>query len=345
MKIFQVITLSELGGAQTVLINLANKLCQKNEVIVVAGKGDGKMWEMLDSSIKKEYVPSLQRNISVIAELKTLIALYRLYLKYKPDIIHLHSSKAGLLGRIVFPNSKIIYTVHGFDSIRVAYRKFLPLERFLQNHCKAIVGVSKYDETHMIEEKIKHNVSTIHNGIAPPLPIKNDPFKHIAGYTHKVLCIARISSQKNINLFLSIAQLLPQYAFIWIGNQFEFKEEYSSNVFFMGNLSNAGAYNEFADIFMLTSNYEGLPMVIIEAMAMGKPIVASNVGGINEIVVNDENGYTLNNDAKLFAEKIQYILENSDIYNKFSQKSFLRYKRDLTVDKMVDGYLEIYQSK
>lgn len=345
MKILQIITLSELGGAQSVVINLSNALSKYHKVIVAAGEGDGKMWPALNKNIEKVHIKHLKRALSPISDFLTLLSFIKLYYRFKPDIIHLHSSKVGILGRLIFPNSKIIYTVHGFDSIRIAYRKFLPLERFLQNHCKAIVGVSKYDETHMIEEKIKHNVSTIHNGIVPPLPIKDDPFKHIVGYTHKVLCIARISLQKNINLFLSIAQLLPQYAFIWIGNQFDFKEEYSSNVFFMGNLSNAGAYNEFADIFMLTSNYEGLPMVIIEAMAMGKPIVASNVGGINEIVVNDENGYTLNNDAKLFAEKIQYILENSDIYNKFSQKSFLRYKRDLTVDKMVDGYLEIYQSK
>ena len=71
----------------------------------------------------------------------------------------------------------------------------------------------------------------------------------------------------------------------------------------MGSLPNAGAYNEYADLFILPSNYEGLPMTIIEAMAFGKPVVASKVGGISEIVLDDENGYTVENSAKASVRK------------------------------------------
>lgn len=129
----------------------------------------------------------------------------------------------------------------------------------------------------------------------------------------------QIISPKNIDLFLKVSELLPQYAFVWIGNQHEFRGQYSENVFFMGSLPNAGAYNEYADLFILPSNYEGLPMTIIEAMAFGKPVVASKVGGISEIVLDDENGYTVENSAKAFCEKICYILENKDVYTRFSK--------------------------
>lgn len=141
---------------------------------------------------------------------------------------------------------------------------------------------------------------------------------------------------------MSVAELLPEYAFIWIGNQHEVTE-HPNNVYFLGNIPNAGMYNSIADLFMLPSNYEGLPMVILEAMSFGKPVVASNVGGISEIVQNDWNGYTLENDATLFAEKIKYILENEEVYAKFSQNALERFKQDLTVDKMVNAYLEIYK--
>ena len=87
----------------------------------------------------------------------------------------------------------------------------------------------------------------------------------------------------------------------------------------MGNIPNAGMYNSIADLFLLPSNYEGLPMVILEAMSFGKPVVASDVGGISEIVTNDWNGYALRNEASLFAEKIKYILENEEVYARFSQ--------------------------
>lgn len=271
MKILQVITLSELGGAQSVVVNLANSLAQEHEVTVVAGTGDGKMWLSLNPFVKHECIPSLQRALSPLNEVKTIWALRKLYRKYKPDIIHLHSSKVGVLGRIAFPKSKIIYTVHGFDSIRIAYRKYLPLEKVLQYQCSAIVGVSNYDECNLRHEGITRNVSVVYNGVKKPVSLPNNPFKEI-GYEKKILCIARFSPQKNVELFSKVAALLPQYAFIWIGNQYIYEEEHTSNVFFMGNLPNAGAYNEYVDLFVLTSNYEGLPMVILEAMSFGKPV-------------------------------------------------------------------------
>lgn len=70
-------------------------------------------------------------------------------------------------------------------------------------------------------------------------------------------------------------------------------DNHPDNVYFLGNIPDAGRYNSIADLFILPSNYEGLPMVILEAMSAGKSVVASNVGGISEIVVNGENGYVV----------------------------------------------------
>ena len=344
MKILQVITLSELGGAQSVVINLANSLHKLgHEVIIAAGEGDGKMWTIINPGIKQERCKHLKRSLSPISDLLAILEFKGLYNKHKPDIIHLHSSKAGLLGRIAFPSQKTIYTVHGFDSIRLAHKQYLPLERFMQTYCKAIVGVSKYDLKNLLAENILHNVSCVYNGINKLIISTKPSFKLPLSYKKTILCIARISPQKNLNLFKSIALLLPEYAFVWIGNQYEVKE-HPQNVYFLGNIANAGIYNSIADIFILPSNYEGLPMVIIEAMSFGKPVVASNVGGISEIVKNDWNGYVLENKASLFADKIKYILENEDIYKKFSQNALERFTKDLTVDNMVYGYLKIYNN-
>ncbi len=342
MTILFVITRSDLGGAQSVVINLANDLCKTNKVVVAAGKGDGKMWGLLSPVVKQEYIFSLQRELSLLKELKTLFALRSLYQKYQPDIIHLHSSKVGLLGRIAFPKKKIIYTVHGFDSIRIAYKKFLPLEKLLQRKCSAIVGVSEYDREKMLSEGITAHLEVVYNGIESPVRLSKNPFIHLNSFEKIVLCVARLSPPKNVNIFLEIASKLSDYAFIWIGNQYEFSRKHPSNVFFMGSLPNAGAYNEYADLFILPSNYEGLPMTIIEAMSLGKPVVASNVGGISEIVINDENGYTVDNSVEAFCSKICYILKNEDIYVRFSKNAQRNYQEKLTVDKMVNGYLKIY---
>ena len=345
MKILQVITQSELGGAQTVVAQLANSLSKEHEVILAAGQGDGKMWAMVNEQVIKEDCPHLQRSISLKNDVLAAIELRRLYKKYKPDIIHLHSSKAGTLGRIVFPTKKTVYTVHGFDSIRLAFRKFLPIERYLQHFCKAIIGVSKYDEKNLIAESIRNNVSTIYNGISVPDCSKMSDIDVFNQNKKIILTIARVAPPKRTDLFVDVARLLPQYNFIWIGNQREVTEfgEIPSNCHFLGNIPNAGAFCSKADLLMLPSNYEGLPMVILEAMSFGKPVVASNVGGVSEIVRNDVNGYVLENDPQLFAEKIKHILENEGLYSKLSQNSLNIFQSELTVEKMVQGYLKIYK--
>lgn len=340
MKILQIITLSELGGAQSVVINLANNLSRENKVIVAAGEGDGKMWQALNKNIERIHIQHLKRTLSPISDLLTILSFIKLYCKYHPDIIHLHSSKVGVLGRIVFPRNKTVYTVHGFDSIRIAYRKYLPIEKILQKKCKAVVGVSDYDKTNLQDEGIRNNVFRIFNGIYQPQG--NIQIKVAQEYTKKILCIARVAKPKRFDLFLETAGMLPQYAFIWIGNKEDIKNV-PKNVFCLGNIPNAGIYNKEVDLFMLASDYEGLPMVILEAMSFGKPVVASKVGGISEVVEDDVNGYTVANEAKCFSEKIEYILESENVYKSFSENALLRFNKDLTVDKMVDGYMKIYQ--
>ena len=344
MKILQVITQSELGGAQTVVVQLANNLSKEHEVVLAAGQGDGKMWAMVNDRIIKEYCPHLQRSISTKNDLLAAIELRRLYKKYKPDIIHLHSSKAGTLGRIVFPSKRTVYTVHGFDSIRLAFRKFLPIERCLQHFCKAIVGVGKYDEKNLMSEGIKKNVSTVYNGISIPDCSQISDIEVFNQGKRVILAIARVFPPKKPDLFVEVARLLPQYNFVWIGNQREVTEfgELPENCHFLGNIPNAGAFCSKADLLMLPSNYEGLPMVILEAMSLGKPIVASDVGGVSEIVRNEINGYALENKPHLFAEKIEQILKDEELYSKLSHNSLNIFQDELTVEKMVQGYLEIY---
>lgn len=344
MKILQIITLSELGGAQSVVVNLANVLCEKHEVIVAAGDKNGKMWGLLSPEIEQVPIKFLKREPSLLYDLITLFSLLKLYFKYKPDIIHLHSSKIGILGRIIFPKIKTVYTVHGFDSVRIAYRKYLYLEKLLQYKCKAIVTVSKYDRENLYEEGVKSNVYLIYNGIKKDsgklILEENIPF---FSFQKKVLCIARVAKPKRLDIFIETAKLLPHYAFIWIGNMEEIKTPLP-NVFFMGNIPNAGRYNQIADLFMLSSDFEGLPIVIIEAMAYGKPIVASKVGGINELVINGLNGYVVDNVPDIFADRIKCILDNPKKCYTYGDNSRKFFDSKLTVDKMVKKYVDIYIS-
>jgi len=341
MKILHVITRSDLGGAQSVVINLSNYMCNDHEIIVAAGE-NGPMWAELDLKIKKVKIKEIVRPISVLNDFIALYKLRKLYNDINPDIIHLHSSKIGVLGRLVFPKKKIVYSVHGFDSIRLAYRKFLPLERLLKNQCKAIVLASNYDKQNIINERIKDNLFIVHNGVETS---KHETDLFIEGtekYNKIILCIARISPQKRFKSYIEIAKLLPQYAFVWIGAEKKYTN-LPENVICLESLPNAKKYIKLADVFVLPTNYEGIPITIIDALSFGKPVIASNVGGISEIVINNQNGYVVDNEEAVFAEKIKYILENDNVLQKFSKKSLEIFNENLSIQKMVYKYTQIYQ--
>lgn len=339
MRILQIITLADSGGAQSVVLNLANSLINNNIVAVVASS-EGPMWTLLDPAVTQYKVKSFVREISPRKDIMTLLSLRRIYRDFRPDIIHLHSSKAGLLGRIALPGQKIIYTVHGFDSIRLAFRKFLSLERIFQNMSSAIIAVSDYDRKNLIKERITRNVYTIYNGLE--IYNRHEIEWPIKRSERTILSIARIGPQKNFRLFIQIAELLPKYNFVWIGNQSSPDCVIPSNVFLLGELPEAYRYYKHADLCLLTSNYEGLPMCIIEAMALSKPIVASDVGGISEIVLNGQNGFVVQNDPVLFVQKISLILKSDEMIQRFGKMSRAIYEDRLTVQKMKNEYMEIY---
>ena len=339
-------TRSCLGGAQSVVMNLANALCSANEVAVAAGLDDGEdasiLWDLLSPSVHQYKLCNLVKKINPIKDIKAVFDIRRIYNEFKPDVIHLHSSKASVLGRLALPANKIIYTVHGFDTIRVANRKFLPVERILQYKCRFIVGVSQYDIDNMRSERITHDVSVIFNGLPVPKIQRDMQLDFFSNEKKNILCIARVSPPKRHDLFMQIAQLLPEYNFVWIGNITPI-EVTPDNCHFVGNIPNAGAYCKNADLFILLSDYEGLPMTIIEAMSQGLPIVSSDVGGVHEIVRNGVNGYVVPNEICEFANRIKNVLEDEELYSQMSQASKSFYNKFLTIDKMVQNYCNLYK--
>lgn len=356
MKIFQVITLAELGGAQSVVINLVKEAVKDGHEVFVLSEHNGPMWDEFPEGIVKIKIKNLHRKINFLKELSVIFSLNKAYNKYKPDIIHLHSSKIGLLGRLIFPSEKIIYTVHGFDSIRTAFKKFLPLERLLQKRTKHIVGVSKYDLEIMNEERIVKNTSVVYNGLVDAINAEpsttNEMLLQSIQQLHDlkkegffiVLAIARLSPQKRFETFRSVAKAFEKtnVKLVWVGNQY-LPDDLPQNLICLGNIPNAHFLLKYIDLFMLPSNYEGLPMSIIEALAYGKPVIASNVGGISEIL-NGSNGFAVNNTVEAFVDKIEYFKNDLIEYQKACKMARNSYEDHFTVDKMYRKYLTLYKS-
>lgn len=348
MKIFQVITVSEYGGAQTIVADLVKKFSSEHELFLLYG-GNGEAWSNLGDNFTRIKLNNHCKEVS-IKDIMLLLKLFYYRIKYKPDVVHLHSSKMGAIGRLVFGRKTIVYTVHGFDSIRTAFRKFLVIEKLLKHKAFRIIGVSQYDVDMMKKENIYKNVERIYNGVADhyltnkieqdPLTEKLESIKK--DYPKTIMCISRISKQKKFDLFLDIAHEMSQYAFVWIGNKEEI-EGLPPNVFCLGEMHSAFTYLRYADVFILPSNYEGLPMSILEALAFKVPVVASAVGGITE-VLDGKNGFAVENKASIFEEKIQYILSDENIQKSMSENARQSYLANFTIEKMVDSYGAVFNT-
>ncbi|KAA6440695.1 glycosyltransferase family 4 protein [Dyadobacter flavalbus] len=353
MKILHVITLAELGGAQSVVLNLAAESIRNGHEVMVASSAGGELWNTLPKEVKQWKIPYLQRSISLLKEIKVVKELGKIDAAFNPDIVHLHSSKIGILGRLAFPSSKIIYTVHGFDSIRVAYRKFLFLEKLLKKRARHIVGVSQYDYNNLRKEGIRDNTGFVYNGIIDyhtsydkPESENHNRLKSIiqAKPGFKVICIARISPPKRFDLFCEVAEKLKIHGanFFWIGNK-EKLSDVPDNVFCLGEAEEAHRLLEHADVFMLPSDYEGMPMSILEALCYSVPVIASDVGGISE-VLNGSNGKAVDNQVSYFAEAILKYINNRDELVLAKREARKSYEKYFTIQSMYNAYLDLYHS-
>lgn len=337
MKIMHFITLSTIGGAQSVVISLANaQVNQGHDVSVVSSPGGG-MWDLLDNKVNKIEVNSLVREISPVKDLKASLFLLSKYNKIKPDIVHLHSSKAGLLGRLMLPGKKIIYTVHGFDSMRVRYRKLLFLEKILKYKVKKIVAVSRYDNINLHEEGIK-NTEIVYNGISDSLLESNELRKNkdrLSFFT-----VARLAVPKRFDLFVELAKSFPDCDFYWIGNKKEDETgEIPANIYMLGEIKDVGLKIKCFDYFVLLSDFEGLPVSILEALRASKPVIASNVGGISEII--DDNGYLVENNIESISKAVTSVFKNDSLKD-LGDKSRKIFDKKFVDNIMVDQYMEIY---
>lgn len=293
MRILQVVTRSESGGAQSLVRGLAETFVERgHQTMVAAGlEGEWKAFSGMNPNVLRHELPDLVRALSPARELRALLSLRALYKSWKPDIVHLHTSKAAALGRLagVIPPNHIVYTMHGYDQLRLENRRFLSIDKLLRLRTGAIVAVSRNDQEAMsIDGYASH---LIFNGVFDATkesledPIIIDRLSKLrASGKMVVVTIARDARPKRIDLTRQVAEILRGQAQIaWIGG--DPRSGDPENFHALGVTANASAYLKYADLFLLLSDHEGLPISLLEAMSSGIPSVVSDVGGLSETLV------------------------------------------------------------
>ena len=305
-------------------------------------------------------VPSdyLCREINLFKDINAYLEISHLIRKIKPEIVHCHSSKAGVLGRLAAMNAhvpKVFYTPHAYSFQADEFSKikkeiFIELEKWLSRHattCTFNVSLGEKEAAIQAGLDITNKFDVIHNGL-PPVPLEDKSiYKARLGFsadTKIVGVTARMAPQKDPATFLRIANLvtskMPNVDFVYIGDGplLEQSKEYicrhglSDRVHLMGYRNDADIIVRAFDVYLLTSLYEGLPYSLVEALRSGVPIVATDTTGNNEIVQEGVNGslFAVGDDSE-GAEKTEYILSEPP-----SEKLVLRsYQSEFTLEKMI----------
>jgi len=295
-----------------------------NQVEVLVG-GNGPFCEMLrEREVRVISVPHLVREINPLWDFRAYKEIKGILEKLRPDIVHAHSSKAGVLGRYAAFNLGIpsLFTAHGFsftEGIHPVKRQFYKwVERAAAKKGNGIIAVSEYDRQLAIREKVcsPSQIVTIHNGI-PDIPpeLRADP----ARQPPRLVMVARFDKQKNHKLLLdALAELRELDWHLELIGDGPLKKEMEAHANLLGlkeRVSFPGLCNDVAarlakcQLFLLISNWEGLPLTIIEAMRAGLPVVCSDVGGCRELVEDGNNGWLLPKQNK--KEKLSFFLANS----------------------------------
>lgn len=372
IKILQIATVSSWGGAPQVVFDLIKGMDKRKfDVELACGTGNG--WDKMKSAgVKIHTLPDMKRGIDPARDIKTIWALYRIIKKGNYDIVHCHSTKAGLVGRIaakLAATKKIYFTVHGWGFYNSEYKRqrnsLILMEKITAFLSSKIICVSLNDYNQGLKNKIasKNKMIVINNGIDWRLTADRNAARKKLGLSNANIAfgfVARLVEQKNPQLLLyAAANILGRRKnakLIIIGDGPLMNEcrrlsedlKITDKVNFLGELPNELAKELMSgfDIFVLPSRFEGLPLTIIEAMFAGLPVVASSVGGIPELVANSKCGFLVSPDNKSdLVEKIEYLIQNPDEIQKMGAFGRKIAQDKFNLGKMIDNYQKLYENQ
>jgi len=372
-SILYIITKSVWGGAAKYVFDLSTNLSDEYMITVAAG-GHGK----LAQRIKRAQIPyfninNFQRNINPFKDFFSFFEILSLLFQIKPDIVHINSSKAGgivgLAGWIYKMLSgkqiRLIFTAHGWafneDRPKSQIKLIIFLSKLTAVFYDKIICVSEYDQKTALRNKIApdNKLTIIHNGIDIEkisfLSQKKAQKKLIGKISPFVIgTIAEYTKNKGlIYLLKAIKNIKDQeidVILIGSGENPEkekmgkfIKKHNLKNINLIEFIDNAASYLKVFDIFILPSLKEGLPYTILEAMAAEIPIIATDVGGIPEMIENNVNGILIKpKNHKLIKEKILYLMNNPEISKDLSQKARSKIVKIFTLEKIVQKTKKIY---
>lgn len=382
-KILYLITQTKWGGAQKYVLELARYFGQDNEVHVAYGEINDLDSNFLETcqklNIKTIPVPYLMRNIDLGREYLAIIEISKILRQGQYNLLHLNSSKAGLVGALAakFYNSnpinirmRIVYTAHGFvfnEPLSKLRKKIYKLSETISTGLEnIIIAVSEADRQSAINNKITipEKIFTVHNGLDPAeymfcdketakhkLGLKSDKkyfgtiasFYQTKGYPYLVEAIKMLRDQGS--------RLVDNHGWVFIGDGPELEKiktlvadnDLGKLIKFISQTKDAYQYLKAFDFFVLPSVKEGLPYTILEAGLAGVPTIASRVGGIPEILTDEQTGLlTTPANPLSLAQAMEKIANQTELARQLADNNYKNITTNFSLKQTLVKTEELY---
>lgn len=356
LKVLVISTNSDEAGAPIHVETIVRSLSEKVEFAVVFGESGPVADRLRAAGIEVQVVPGIRSRLSPLEDARALRRLTRAARQIQPDLIHAHSAKAGMLGRLVAAKLAVpcLYTVHGWGWRGMSPSKAAVvwlIERLLTRAPRAyysFVARSVEDDGRRLLRIRPDRSKVIYNG-APDLSVREAP--------HGVLRIvmpARVSDAKDHEAIIRAFERVNgdtelvlcgggtcdaaflEKARLWAPNSFD-------RIRFLGQRSDVAEILASSHIFALISRYEALPLSIIEAMRSSRAVVATNVGGVGELIQDEISGLLVPvGDVGAITRAFER-LKDERLRSELSARARVRYEKEFRADVMSERTLTFYQ--
>ncbi|MBT6691307.1 glycosyltransferase [Candidatus Parcubacteria bacterium] len=382
-KILLLVTQTKWGGAQKYVLELAKYLKKHNEVHIAFGEVNKQNQKFIDSckelKVKTIPLPKLVRNIEIIKDFSAIASVSGLLSKESYDLIHLNSSKVGLLGTLgamMFSlnpmniKPRVVYTAHGFvfnePGSKVQRKLYKFSEQFSTSLQSLIIAVSDFDRQSALDNNIcdPRKIFSVHNGInaedydfydrqtaRQKLDLSNNKkyfgtiasFYNTKGHQYLIEAIKQLRENKSL--------LVRNHQWLLIGEGIELfdikklieKYQLEDLIKIIKPKDNDWKYLQAFDYFILPSVKEGLPYTILEAGLAKIPIIASKVGGIPEVLSNEKTGLltTPANPVSL-VNAMRRLSKDQNLANQLADNNYKNVKENFSLSKTLKETEDLY---
>ena len=351
-----------IGGMERVIIDLCRYIDpDRYRFSICCTSVRGPLADLIEA----EGVPIIYcENQSRVAKYLRGLELSRVFRKSDIDILHTHHMPAFIDTVIGTRFARVPVLINTDHCKNYPDKKHLMvMERMASYFADEIVAVSNHTRHEMIHyEKIRpEKVSVIYNGVnikltrnEPPEVLRKEIGLKMDDFV--IGTVGRAVDQKGFDLLLrSVPYILKQFPdtkFVIVGGgereqdlkRLASELKISGQVIFTSWRRDAVDLIQTFDVFALTSVFEGMPMVLLEAMALSKPIVATSVGGVPEVVQNGYSGSVIDRrDPELLAKALMELIHDQDLAQKMGSHGRIRYEQYFTAEKMASSYEKLYR--